>query len=110
MEMTWEQKLEACKSISQTHLEMRSPGDWFVAQYDLAVKRGIGLEGRYGNGRTPEEAVNDHWNQLTQLERGEYLVFHGGLREKRRAFLWNGFMWGEVKEDFTDASSHNQTG
>lgn len=90
--MTWEQKLAALQSLTDTSLRMRKPGDWYVS----AVGRGIGgdgfLTGTYGNGKTPQEAVDDDWNQLTQfLPSDRYiLVERAG---KRRQVRWTGYMW-----------------
>lgn len=98
--MDWEQKLQALNAVAECHLIMRKPGDWYVSQ-SVDVKNGSVLEGRYGNGSTPEEAVNEHWQELTELDRGQYIVgrtYLDGEVTKRMAVRWNGFMWDHVEE------------
>lgn len=100
--MDWQQKLAALNALSECSLKMRKPGDWYVSQR-VTVKRGSVLVGEYGNGVTPEEAVNDHWNQLAEdLPRGEYLV--ADLSGSRKAVRWNGFMWDAVIEPWQTAA------
>lgn len=97
--MTWEEKLAALNALSDNvtgaSLRMRKPGDWYVEQ-NVEVKDGLILEGRYGNGATPEAAVLDHWENLTKLKSHEYLVV--GWGKERKAYRWNGHMWATVKE------------
>jgi hypothetical protein len=77
-------------------VKFRKPGDWYVNQ-DVEVKDGGILIGTYGNGATPEEAIEDHWRVLTEIPRGHYLVVRA-FDNLRRAVRWNGFMWEDVKE------------
>lgn len=95
--MNYEQQLEALNALARCSLLMRRPGDWYVNQR-VDVKNGPMLEGRYGNGTTPMEAVANHWKVLTELEGEQYLVCDAYDSEKRRGVRWNGFMWAEVKE------------
>lgn len=95
--MDWEQKLQALNTISQCHLIMRQPGNWYVSQ-SIDVKNNHVLEGRYGNGATPEAAVADHWQRLTDLAPHEYIVGRSGDPGTRKAVRWNGFMWDWVEE------------
>ena len=85
-EMTWEQKLAALKALAPTHLAMRKPGNWYV---DTTVRiSGADLSfGSYGNGKTPEEAVNAHWNIYTNIPSDRFVIVRG------KKFRWNGFMW-----------------
>ena len=65
--LTWEQKLAALNALSECSLKMRKPGDWYVSQ-SVEVKQTEGdgvLVGSYG-GTTPQEAVEEHWNALTE--------------------------------------------
>ena len=97
--MTWEEKLAACAAIGhEIGLRMRKPGDWYVEHRGVEVKEGPMLASRYGNGETPQLAVEDHWQQLTVLAPREYVVLDAGSGERRRAVRWNGFMWMDVKE------------
>ena len=94
MTMTWEQKFMALKALAEMSLEMRSPGDWFVPSGGVEVTsdNSATLTGKYGNGPTPQLAVEDHWKQLTELKPGEYLVLHAML-PTRSHHRWNGYMW-----------------
>lgn len=94
--LTWEQKLAALQAIADTSLRMRNPGDWYVS----AVGRSIGgnglLHGKYGNGKTPQEAVEDDWRQLAEmLPDDRYIVVERS--GARKQFIWNGFMWTEYQ-------------
>lgn len=95
--MTWEQKLAALKALGETSLKMRKPGDWYVEQIGVEVKEVDGngvIGGRHGDGRTPEEAVNNHWIELTEREPLAYVrIKHLGERQHVK---WNGFMWADV--------------
>lgn len=93
--MNYEQKLQALNAIGECKILMRSPGNWYVSQSTEVKNNGM-LEGRYGNGATPERAIEDHWESLTTLAPHEYIVIHAG--GNRKAVKWNGFMWEDVKE------------
>lgn len=86
--MTWEQKLEALKALTPTHLEMRSPGDWYVSAYARFVTDGAFQRSAYGNGASPEEAVESDWSQLVDVIPSNALIVVGDKRVR-----WNGFMW-----------------
>lgn len=97
--MTWEQKFAALNALAPAELKMRKPGDWYVSQPVETKERvdsGV-LVGRYGNGRTPIEAVEDHWNRLTNEKPLAYLVV-GAFGSSRKHVLWNGFMWQEMSQ------------
>lgn len=90
--MTWEQKLAALQALAECHLCMRKPGDWYVSHRVDVGGEGF-LRGSYGNGKTPEEAVNDHWEIYTaQLKPGNVVVAYGNSDREKRV-RWNGFMW-----------------
>src|SRR3990167_1741808 len=38
--VTWEQKLAALKSLTETHLKMREPGNWYVSAHAREVQDG----------------------------------------------------------------------
>ena len=92
MLMTWEQKLQALQSLADCELHMRRPGDWFVNQRVQIGGNGL-LTGSYGNGATPEKAVEDHWKVLTNLDLDQYLVISASSIRERQHVRWNGFMW-----------------
>jgi hypothetical protein len=97
--VNWEQKLMALKALAETHLEMRRPGDWYVSAPGRGVC-GDGLEvGAYGNGATPQEAVEDDWKQVAEhLPLNKHIKISkspygpGDIRRVR----WNGFMWQDL--------------
>lgn len=91
--MTWEQKLQAMTSLVgffNISLRMRHPGNWYVAVTGRHVKSGCVEYGRYGNGKTPQEAVENDWLLYTNLKGTEVI----GVNDK--CFKWNGFMWEQV--------------
>lgn len=96
--MTWEQKLGAFQMLADTHLRMRKTGDWYVS-CGVEVKKSPGscmLVGTYGEGTSPESAVEDHWRKLVdELPDKAYLVIIGA---NRRAVRWNGYMWADIPE------------
>lgn len=94
--MDWEQQLQACQAIAECYPRMRKPKDWYI-HHSVSVKKGCALEGRYGNGSTPEEAVGNHWDIITNLKPEEYIVINE--YGKRTAVKWNGFMWAHVNEE-----------
>ena len=95
--LTWEEKLHACQALSECAIRMRKPGDWYVDTY-VEVRDGPILHGIYGNGGGPIAAIENHWDCMTNLQPGQYLVAHAG-RDNRRAVRWNGFMWAAVDEE-----------
>lgn len=89
--MKWETKLAVLKALSPHHLEMREPGDWYISSSVEIAGSGF-LVGVLGNGRTPEDAVNDHWKQLVEdLPTDRYL--RGGTPGHTVYARWNGYMW-----------------
>lgn len=70
MGFTWEQKYEMFKDLGTNEynphfgLKMRHPGNWYFSPDCEVLEPGIRLSA-YGNGITPEEAVNDCWNKYT---------------------------------------------
>lgn len=92
--MDWQQKFAAIKAFSgNASLEMRAPGDWYVGGSMSIGGNGM-LVGEYGNGTTPEEAIEDHWRIYSSLPCDRYAVNRENLRAR-----WNGFMWMEVSDD-----------
>ena len=94
--MGWEETFEAIKAIGDASLRMRKPGDWYVSQSGVEVKVGPVLEGRYGNGQTPQAAVLDHWKKLTSIDLAKEVVVLDAMRDTRRHVWWNGYRWVEV--------------
>lgn len=94
--MTWEQKLAALQALMpDTCLRMRKPGDWYVDARGRSIGGDGLLHGNYGNGKTPEAAIENDWLQMTEIPSDRYIVVQCG--GERRQFRWSGFMWSEVK-------------
>lgn len=93
--MTWEEKLAALQCLGEVSLHMRKPGDWYVSQRVTIGGDGM-LRGEYGNGKTPEAAVEQHWAIYSAdlLNTNKYVVVesHG----KRRHVVWVGYMWWDI--------------
>lgn len=96
--MDWQQKADALNSLSRVEILMRGVNDWFVSQR-VYIKDGGCLNGKYGNGTTPEAALVDHWRVLVdELHNGQYLVMNAISDSERKAVRWNGHMWETVVE------------
>lgn len=97
MTMTWEEKLAALQALGDTSLRMRKPGDWYVSPSSRDVwERGSGvLVSVYGNGSTPQEAVEDDWRKMTELDANCVVVINA-RGSNRRQVIWNGYMWRDV--------------
>lgn len=95
--MDWQQKAEALCALAEIEVRIRKAGDWYVHQ-DVSVKDAGVMYGKYGNGDTPESAIIDHWKVLVDdVKFPLYLVARSGT-DRRRAVVWNGFMWADVNE------------
>lgn len=101
--MDWQQKAEALSGLTDLAICFREKRDrigghepWYVLQ-KIDIKDGSCLHGAYGNGATPQEAIEDHWKRLVdELPPDKYLIARWA--DKRRAVRWNGFMWQDVPE------------
>lgn len=101
--MDWQQKAAALNALAEIEIKIRKPGDWYCSNH-VEVKNGSCLESCFGNGASPEEAVNDHWTQaVDDLTPKKYLVVNAGLA-CRRAVKWNGFMWEDIFEEGRSAA------
>lgn len=94
--MNWEQKLAALQALGEFKLCMREPGNWYVYVPKAEIKDGSMLKSGAGNGRTPEEAVENYWREMTELNPGERVVI-GAYSDARREVRWNGYMWQDYK-------------
>lgn len=92
--MTWQQKAAALDALREIELHIRAPGDWYVHQGISIGGDGV-LVGSYGNGETPELAIEDHWRiYCEELPHDRYIVIEGGIA--RRHVRWNGYMWQDL--------------
>jgi len=99
--LTWQEKAAALDALSEIRLLIRKPGDWYVHQNVSVGDGSATLVGAYGNGETPEAALNDHWRALVTDLVGcgpteKYLVVSG--EKGNRRVRWNGFMWIELPQ------------
>jgi len=94
--MNMQDKAQALNALAEISIRVRPDRSWYVFQL-TEIKNGSILEGRYGNGNTPDEAIEAHWENLTNLAPREYIVINAS-KETRRAVRWNGFMWETVTE------------
>lgn len=96
--MTWEEKFAAMKALVgdfAISLMMREPGDWYVSVRGRDVGGDGVLVDAYGNGRTPEEAVNADWRCLVEELPPDKFIVVQRQGEPRRHVRWNGYMWQE---------------
>jgi hypothetical protein len=107
--MDWQQKAEALAALGELSIKFRerewrigASEPWYVQQR-VEIKDGGTLCGAYGNGRTPQDAIEDHWRCLVEQLGDRYLVVNAG-GEDRRAVRWNGFMWAAVREPEREAA------
>ena len=71
---------------------------WYIDQH-VEVKSGCILHTVSGNGNTIEEAIEDHWKQLTNIKEHEYIVVKAYSPSERKAVRWNKYIWAPVKEE-----------
>ena len=91
--MTWEEKLDALSALGDCNIKMRKPGDWYVSQSTEIGGNGM-LEGDYGNGKTPIEAIEDHWSKLVDnLPSDRHIRAYDNKR-----YRWSGYMWKEASK------------
>ena len=69
---------------------------WYVLADDIDISDGAIIRSAMGRGKDPEGALNDLWEQLTELEGDERVVIED--LSNRRAVRWTGFMWQPVAE------------
>lgn len=102
--MNWEQKLNAMIALcgwSAVSLKMREPGNWYVEVIGRNIGGGGFLRGEYGEGRTPQEAVEDDWRRLVDElpEDRVIVVSRRSTEETERRVRWNGYMWADVPRE-----------
>lgn len=93
--MTWEQKLEALQVLTETALRMRKPGDWYVSAVSRYICGDGLMRASYGQGRSPELAVEDDWRQLVEYLPSDRYIAIDTLWNRRKQYRWNGYMWKE---------------
>ena len=84
--MNWEEKLLKLRELSpMATVRWRGPNSWYVSA-GMHKKEGQIIVGAYGNGTTPEEAVENHWDIYSHGV--GYLDLHCN-----DAFVLNGDKW-----------------
>ena len=96
--LSWEEKLSALQNLCECHLVMRKPGDWYVSAH-MEIKDECVLVGSYGNGKTPQEAVEDHWRIYTTEATPLKPIVTNAMNDRRKHWFWGGFMWIEVPQE-----------
>lgn len=95
--MDFTQKSRAIKALADV-LEVRFHDmGWAATAGNVEVRDNGLLMGVTGRGRTPETAVDELFERLTNVPAGQYLVVNA-YSDQRRAVRWNGFMWAQVNE------------
>lgn len=95
--MNWEEKWAALLALAPGDVKMRRPGSWYAAiRAEQKMKDGF-LYGDYGNGPTPEQAVQDAWNVYTK---GVQVIYSN--TGKREEYIWNGWRWVDMTEPTTE--------
>lgn len=93
--MEWQKKAAALNALKEISIKMRGVGDWYVQQNIEIGGNGL-LRGAYGNGKTPAEAIENHWMILVEeVPIGFYLVINA-TSDSRRHVRWNGYMWEDL--------------
>lgn len=88
---TWQDRFAAIQVLGDASVRMRKPGDWYVSQTGVEIGDGRLLSSVGGDGRTPDEAIETHWRNLTTLPEGKFL----SLRRdgQRLCAAWDGDGW-----------------
>jgi hypothetical protein len=99
--MNWEQKFQAMQALlifcGDAALHMRKPGDWYMSLGGVDIRSESSLTSVSGSGKTPQEAVEKTWENVTILKPETYIVTRS-VTSPRRAVKWNGFMWEDIQE------------
>ena len=96
--LTWEEKLEIIQSIEgmfsfNTFLAMRKPGNWYVqSRTHIYTENSPMIHGNYGNGKTPQEAVENHFKiYVEDIKDNQYVEYEG------KKYRFEGHIWKEYK-------------
>lgn len=98
--MTTQDKYDALMALSPSFkIHMRKIGDYYFspsASVEVATRNKGILRSTYGNGSTPEAAIDDCFRVLTEIGPDDFLVLEA-YSPARREVRWNGFMWADFK-------------
>ena len=90
--------MERMSVLAEIFIKYRTGSEyrWYIEQ-DVQVSSNSHLTSISGNGSTIEEAIEDHWKQLTQLNKNDYIVANACTNaSKRVAVRWNKYLWAPV--------------
>lgn len=92
--MNWMDKAQALNSIGRLslHLSQVIEGGWMASVERIEIGGNGFLHSPSCHGVTPEAAIDQLWQDLTDLKPDQYLVRNAFLGE-RHHYRWNGFMW-----------------
>ena len=88
--LTTHQKAVALEALSEISLCLDSESQWYVSQ-DVENAHGGVLTSVTGRGDSPEDAIEDHWKQVTRPDKGRIVL--DAYKSTRRYAEWNGYMW-----------------
>ena len=95
--MEWQDKAMALNVLAEISIKVRKQNDWYISQATEIGGDGF-LTGSYGNGKTPEEAIENHWAKLVgKLPQTKYIVTRDH-NNKQKWWRWNCFMWKELPQ------------
>lgn len=108
--MTWEEMFAAIQCLSEASLNMRRPEEWYVSQPSVELAGDRFLRSVNGNGRTPQEAVLNHWAAITKIVPPSRFISVKARSPQRKNYLWNGYMWRELSQEDTGFMSGGERG
>ena len=74
----WQEKYGILQNLCRCELVMREPGDWYVNQHVNVVNRNgnvVHTIGVFGEGGSPSDAVNNHFDILTKVVWPDYVAY-----------------------------------
>ena len=101
--MTFEETCQALEALAPFQLDYSSYGGWRVVQRVEIKSDGV-LTNVSGRDKTPELAIEDHWQRLVDKLQSDQWVVVDAYRDTRRDVRWNGFRWYDVPEARRKAS------
>lgn len=111
MILTLSQKMIALNCLnpcSITYSTLTPADPWRCSVEGLEIEEKSILRSVYGIGPSPEEAVNNLWDKLTDnLDANSFIVIDA-YKPTRRQYVWAGFMWQPVPVMDRDKEQFNK--
>ena len=100
--MSTTQKFQALNALDETIGIFWSDctNKWYISA-NIYIADGAGLLSPTEHALSIEDAIENYWERVTDLEPGCYLA----REHPRRYFRWNGFMWQQFTDPFGDSSN-----